>query len=89
VKTLIERQKEKFGWEFFFLGANIDAVATAKKYGIGSDRAVNYNCDSQGTKLNYEVMSDAICSLRASKPLAAEWKRKIEQDYSQRGNSKK
>lgn len=89
VKKLIERQKEKYGWEFFFLGANIDAVATAKKYGIGSDRAVKYNCDSKGTKLNYEVMSDAICSLRESKPLAAEWKREIEKDYSQRGNSKR
>ena len=66
VKKMIERQKEKYGWEFLFIGANIDAVETASRYGIGADRAVNYNCDSVGTQLNYEVMSETICAFRES-----------------------
>ena len=64
VKQLIERQKAKYGWEFLFLGANIDAVETASQFGIGADRAVNYQCDSEGTALNYEVVSEAISSVR-------------------------
>ena len=60
VKQMIERQKAKYGWEFLFLGANIDAVETASQFGIGADRAVNYQCDSEGTALNYEVVSEAI-----------------------------
>lgn len=58
VKEMIRRQKEKYGWEFLFLflGANIDAVATAGHLGIAPDRAVNYHCDSEGTRLNYEVV---------------------------------
>ena len=58
VKKMIERQKEKYGWEFLFLGANIDAVETAKHFGIGADRAVNYHSDHAGTQLNYEVLSE-------------------------------
>lgn len=53
VKGMIERQKSRYGWEFLFLGANIDAVQTAGRFGISEDRAVNYNCDSRGTMLNY------------------------------------
>ncbi len=60
VKTMIEKQKEKYGWEFLFLGANIDAVETARNFGIGADRAVNYRADKRGTRLNFEVLSDAI-----------------------------
>ncbi len=84
VKKMIERQKEKYGWEFLFIGANIDAVETAARYGIGADRAVNYHCDSRGTQLNYEAMSDAICSVRANAPLTAEWKKKIDNDFRSR-----
>lgn len=72
VKKMIERQKVKYGWEFLFLGANIDAVETASHFGIGADRAVNYNSDSEGTALNYEVVSDAICSVRCSAPLKSD-----------------
>lgn len=57
-----------------FLGANIDAVETASQFGIGADRAVNYQCDSEGTALNYEVVSEAISSVRCSAPLSADWK---------------
>ena len=72
---MIERQKAKYGWEFLFLGANIDAVETARRFGIGADRAVNYNSDSAGTQLNYEVLSEAISAVRSSAPLGADWKK--------------
>jgi len=85
VKAMIQRQKEKYGWEFLFLGANIDAVETAAGFGIGADRAVNYNCDSAGTALNYQVLSDTICAVRASMPISADWKRDIDADYAKRG----
>ena len=85
VKQMIERQKAKYGWEFLFLGANIDAVETASQFGIGADRAVNYQCDSEGTALNYEVVSEAISSVRCSAPLNADWKKRIDEDYKKRG----
>ena len=88
VKKMIERQKEKYGWEFLFLGANIDAVETASHFGIGADRAVNYQCDSEGTALNYEVVSEAISSVRCSAPLSADWKKRIDEDYRKRGGRK-
>ncbi len=84
VKAEISRQKEKYGWEFLFLGANIDAVATASHFGIGADRAVSYKSDHQGTQLNYEVISEAVCQVRAAQPLSAGWKRRIDEDYSKR-----
>ena len=84
VKQMIERQKEKHGWEFLFLGANIDAVETARGFGIAQDRAVNYHADSVGTQLNYQVVSDAICAVRSSAPLDADWKKRIDEDYEQR-----
>ena len=89
VRALIKRQKERFGWEFLFLGANIDAVETAARYGIDGSRAVNFHSDSRGTKLNYEAMSDAIGAVRESKPLGAGWKRSIEKDYKERNSAKK
>lgn len=84
VKMMIERQKEKHGWEFIFLGANIDAVEVADRFGIGADRAANYHADGDGTQLNYEVVSEAICSLRASKSINADWKDRIDNDYKGR-----
>lgn len=84
VKSMIERQKSKYGWEFLFLGANIDAVETAKHFGIGADRAVRYHSDKAGTALNFRVMSDAISAVRASAPLGAEWKDEIEKDFEGR-----
>ena len=89
VKQMIERQKAKYGWEFLFLGANIDAVETARRFGIGADRAVNYHSDSAGTQLNYEVLSEAIFAVRGSAPLGADWKRRIDEDYEKRGKGKK
>ena len=87
IKRKIEAKKE-CGWEFLFLGANIDAVETASHFGIGADRAVNYQCDSEGTALNYEVVSEAISSVRCSAPLSADWKKRIDEDYKKRGDHK-
>jgi len=85
VRRMIERQKEKYGWEFLFLGANIDAAKEAARFGIGADRSVNYKCDEAGTALNYEVISEAVCSIRAARPLGADWKRRIDEDVQRRG----
>lgn len=84
VKQMIERQKAKYGWEFIFLGANIDAVETARSFGISADRAANYNNDSVGTALNYEAISRAISSVRSSKPLDSDWKKSIDEDFKKR-----
>ena len=85
VRRMIQQQKEKYGWEFLFLGANIDAAKEAARFGIGADRAVNYKCDEAGTALNYEVISEAVCSVRAARPLGADWKRRIDEDVQKRG----
>ena len=84
VKQMIEKEKNKYGWEFLFLGANIDAVETAANFGISQDRAVTYRSDSQGTRLNYEVVHDAVTSVRQCAPLSADWKRRVEEDMQDR-----
>ena len=89
VRHMIERQKHLYDWEFLFLGANIDAVETARHFGIGADRAVNYHADSDGTQLNYEVLNEAICTVRSSAPLSADWKRKIDDDFKSREKGKR
>lgn len=85
VRHMIEHQKNKYGWEFIFLGANIDAVATAERFGISKERATNYNADSEGTLLNYEVISETVSCMRASRPIAGNWKERIEDDFKKRG----
>ena len=85
VKKMIERQKERYGWEFLFIGANIDAVETAARYGISKDRAVNYNADEKGTRILYDAVADAVCNVRASAPLGADWSDEINADYQKRG----
>ncbi|MDO4364702.1 MAG: VWA domain-containing protein [Clostridia bacterium] len=91
VKKMIERQKEKHGWEFLFIGANIDAVETAARYGIDKDRAVNYNADGEGTHVLYESVAKAVCSVRANEPLSSIWSEDIDADYQRRSgkNEKK
>lgn len=88
VRKMVERQKEKYNWEFLFLGANMDAIETAGHFGISKDRAVNFVCDSEGTKLNYEVLSAAVTGFRACKSaapkLADDWCDAIEADYKKR-----
>ena len=85
VKAQIIRQKEKYGWEFLFLGANIDAHREAARFGIDEDRAANYHADRQGTGVIYEAVSETVCNFRASRPMAANWKQRIDEDYKKRG----
>ena len=84
VKQMIQRQKEKYGWEFLFIGANIDAVQTAAQFGIDKERAVNYNADSEGTKVVYEAVAHTVGKLRANVPVQAEWSKSINEDYKRR-----
>ena len=84
IKTMIEHQKTKYNWEFMFLGANIDAVSTARDIGISEDRAANYHADGEGTLLNYNVVSEAIISMRANKQVNADWKKEIDEDFHSR-----
>lgn len=86
VKKMVRRQQEKYGWEFLFLGANIDAVETAAHFGIAPQRAANYHSDHEGTALNYEVISQAVCAVRAGAPLDDRWKARIDRDYEERKN---
>ena len=85
VKALIERQKEKYGWEFLFLGANIDAAKEAARFGIDADRAANYHADSIGTGVIYEAVNEAVRNVRACRPMSADWKRNVDEDYKNRG----
>lgn len=85
VKAMIEKQKKKHGWEFLFLGANIDAVETAQQFGISRERAVNFQCDSVGTQLNYDVVGATIGLMRRNEKIMPDWKSDIEKDYAKRG----
>ena len=84
VKQMIEHEKEKYGWEFLFLAANIDAVQTAARFGISRDRAVNYHADSQGTGLVYETVSAAVGKIRRRASLDESWAAPVQADYEQR-----
>ena len=85
VRQMIENQKEKYGWEFIFLGANINAAKEAARFGIDADHAADYHADSQGTAVIYEAMSEAVCCFRTSRPMNAGWKKKVDADYKKRG----
>ena len=85
VKQLVEKEKTKYGWEFIFLGANIDAAETAGRFGIERDHAADFISDAQGTAVNYDTLSKTISTLRScSAPLSADWKRDIEKDVKNR-----
>ncbi len=85
VKDMIQRQKVKYGWEFLFLGANIDAAGEAARFGIAPEFAANYHADSRGTEVIYESVNEAIHRVRAcAAPLAADWKRNVDADYNTR-----
>jgi uncharacterized protein YegL len=85
VRQLIEYRKAEFSWEFIFLGANIDAAATAESFGIHRDRAQNYHADKAGVNLNYATMSENIAQFRKNAAMPADWKKKVEEDYKKRG----
>ena len=85
VKEMVERQQEKYGWEFLFLGANMDAIGTAGRFGIRADRAANFHSDHIGTALNYEVLADTVCEMRVSRArIDGSWKDRIDEDYRNR-----
>ena len=83
LKALSFRQKE------YLIREKIPFIVEGSQFGIGADRAVNYQCDSEGTALNYEVVSEAISSVRCSAPLSADWKKRIDEDYKKRGGRKR
>jgi uncharacterized protein YegL len=88
IREMIERQKTKYGWEFIFLGANIDAVETAGRFGIGRDRAVDYVADSEGTNLNFKMMACAVAEFRDSGAMLDEHIETIRRDHARRGGRK-
>lgn len=88
VKAQIEMQKTNYGWEFIFLGANIDAVRTAGRFGIGADRAIDYLADSEGTELNFQVMADAVATFRETGTVDEACLEEIRKDVKRRGGRK-
>ena len=87
IRRLIEREKERYGWEFLFLGANMDAVQEAARFGIGADRAVRFENDAQGVAVNYHVVSETVSRMREAPccaSIGAEWKEQIEADFQKR-----
>ena len=83
VKQMIRQQEEK-GWEFLFIGANIDAVETAAHIGIRRDRAVNYHADKEGTRVLYDSLSAPISAMRAGKGVDETWSKDLDQDFRSR-----
>ena len=83
VKRMISRQQEKYGWEFIFLAANIDAVETEDRIGIRRERAANYRQDREGMRTSYAAMSDAISSVRCAESLdSGAWRKNLDKDNS-------
>ena len=84
VKQMIQHEKEKYGWEFLFIAANIDAVETAAGIGIERNRAVNYRADAQGTRVIYDAVSETVTRARMSRPIDDSWCEPIRKDYGKR-----
>ena len=85
VQKMVKHEQEKYGWEFLFLGANMDAISAARSFGIREDRAVRYECDGAGTALNFAVVSQTIGRLRKGEAIQSDWAGEIRQDYDRRG----
>jgi len=91
IKSMIERQKSQYGWEFIFLGANIDAVKVADRFGVSRNRAQNFHNDSEGIALNYAVMCETVTAFRAAPSgakLSDNWSAEIQADYKKRGGKR-
>lgn len=84
IKRMIERQRSKYGWEFLFIGANIDAIVTAESFGIGQSRAVNYHADKKGTKVIYDAISAPLTAMRSKGRIDDNWSEEIEEDFNNR-----
>ena len=85
VQRMVRKEQEKYGWEFLFLGANMDAISAARSFGIREDRAVRYRRDSAGTRLNYEVVGETITHFRGKREIDADWSAPIREDVRKRG----
>ena len=85
VQRMVKHEQEKYGWEFLFLGANMDAISAARSFGIRADRAVRYRSDSAGTELNYRVVSETVARVRRHEKIDADWSAPIEADVKKRG----
>ena len=83
VKKMIEAKKEE-GWEFIFMGANIDSVETAASFGIGRDRTVNYRNDGRGNAVKFRAMAHVVESVRAGCAVPESWSKEIEEDFESR-----
>jgi uncharacterized protein YegL len=88
VKRMIGQQQARYSWEFIFLGANIDAVETAGRFGISADRAQDYHADSEGVALNFCVMSEAVATFRKRAAMPEGWSDEIQKDYRGRGGNR-
>lgn len=84
VKSMVEHQKSKYGWEFIFLGANIDSVETVEKFGIDKDRVADYVCDSSGIDANYQALDETIRCLRRSGSINSDWNAGIKKNYKKK-----
>ena len=86
VKQMVTHEQEKYGWEFIFLAANIDAVETAAHYGISRERAVNYKADSSGTEVLYEAVNQAVTAVRTGNSLREDrsWRKRADADFQKR-----
>jgi len=88
IKSMIDRLKETCGFEFIFLGANMDAAEVARDFGIARDRAVTYHPDEKGTRMNYKSINYAVENLRCSNVIPDDWKAEIEEDFKNRKKRK-
>ncbi|MCC3668904.1 vWA domain-containing protein [Terrisporobacter mayombei] len=84
IKKMITYEKERYNWQFLFLGANIDAISTARNFGISEEFASNYVSDEVGTQITYEVMNSAISNCRVNGAVDESWKSRVEEDYEMR-----
>ena len=85
VRAMIQHQKDTYGWEFLFLGANIDAAREAARFGITPDRAAKYHADTVGTEVIYDAVCETVSDFRCARPMSAGWKRRIDEDFKKRG----
>jgi uncharacterized protein YegL len=88
IKSMIEHQKDKYSWEFIFLGANIDAVSVANNFGIASNRSQSFHNDSDGIAMNYQVLNETVACFRAApvgQTFDDDWNENIKKDYKKRG----
>ena len=86
VQRMVKHEQDKYGWEFLFLGANMDAISAARSFGIRPDRAVRYRCDGAVTELNYRVISETVARVRRNEKIGTDWSAPIQADCSSRDN---